>query len=486
MYKFLHLMPNFWRTAVAAALVTLIAACGGGGGGTALPIASKVLVEDAAIVGAAVTDSLNRQAEYTGRGEYKFLYPSGQEFVPCLPITVSSRNIFVNGVVEGIPLTFQDMDRNGVFTPSVDIAYNGSFSVRYAIPGATTIYANPVAALIPPNWDGSASIAGLSSTILRSSTNSSVETTGSAQLKQATALLTALSDTLGSTLSSNGMENSKVSSTLASLLVAVGTTTGVNLLSADANAATQLGVAAASTVTAAASSIPAGNLTAATSSASNLGTNLQNLSLVVGNTVTNYEALVQMAQNSESLSTNSFDVQTSATETKRVDLDIQNKRAVLVNTLILVPFCDLVSGQTGECSSAANSGDWLAFGRLTGFGAAAALDGSINVSGSGALFNSFSFPTSLNAKYESSSGSWKYTGPGASLLQIFLGVSFSDPTATTQTGNMMRICNSQGSCVPYYLAAPAGVCNFVTTNSVVDRSRLANINALNVQQTTCP
>jgi hypothetical protein len=71
-------------------------------------------------------------------------------------------------------------------------------------------------------------------------------------------------------------------------------------------------------------------------------------------------------------------------------------------------------------------------------------------------------------------------------MEITLGVSFKDPNGTAQTGNMLQICNRQGSCVPYYLSQAAGICNLVTTNSQVDQALLSKINALNAQKTTCP
>jgi hypothetical protein len=303
-------------------------------------------------------------------------------------------------------------------------------------------------------------------------------------LKQVTALLTALSDSLASTLSTNGMSNNQVSQTLAGLLVAVSTTTGVNLL--DANAATQLGNAASTTVTSAASSIPSGNLAGTTASAVNLATNLQKLSVAVAGTLQNYEAIVQVAQGSPSLSTNTFDVAAGASDTVNKDVTIQNARAVAVNGLRLVPFCDLTAGQTGACNSSV-VGEWLAFDRLSDFRATSEGDGSIVVNGAGALFTSFSFTSGLRAKFESNTNSWKYTQPDVlSTMEITLGVSFKDPNGTAQTGNMLQICNRQGSCVPYYLSQAAGICNLVTTNSQVDQALLSKINALNAQKTTCP
>jgi hypothetical protein len=485
MHKLSQPMPKFWLHAVAMTVVSLVAACGGGGGGggtSALPIPSTVVVEDAAIVNADVTDAIGRAAVSSGRGEYTFLDSNGKSFPPQLPVTVASRNVFVNGsIASGTPITFQDLDRNGVFSAG-DIAFNGSFTVRYAERGSSKIYANPVASLVPSSWDGSSAIAGLSPVLLKSAISTSVETSNNAQLKQVTSLLTALSDTLGSTLSSNGMANKQVSSTLANLLVAVGTTTGLNLL--DANAATKLGEAAALTVAGAASFIPAGNLSSATTSATNLATNLQRLSVAVSGTLKNYEAMVQVAQNSASLSTTAFDVAAGATDTLNTDVSIQNARAVAVNSLRLVPFCDLIIGQSSACNPS-SIGPWLAFDRLTGFRTAGDSDGSVVVSGTGQLFTDFAFSSGLKAQFTSSSNSWKYVGPTANSIEISLGISFKDPSGAAQTGNLLQICNSQGNCVPYYLATAAGVCNLVKTNNVVDQVLLTNINKLNALNTTC-
>jgi hypothetical protein len=269
------------------------------------------------------------------------------------------------------------------------------------------------------------------------------------------------------------MTNTQVSSTLASLLVAVSTTSGVNLL--DANAATKLGEAAASTLT--------GD---AAASALNLGTNLQKLSIAVAGTLQNQEALVQVAQNSPSLSTNTYEVTAGAMLAVNTDVTIQKARAVAVDPLRFVPFCDLIAGQTGACDPSV-VGPWLAFGRLSDFRATSDVDGSIVVTGSGALFSSFSFSSGLKAKFQSKSNSWKYAQPtSASSLEITLGVSFKDPNGVAQTGNLMAICDSQGNCVPYYLSTATGVCNLVTTNSVVDQSLLNKINLLNDQKTSCP
>jgi len=479
----------FWRNAVAMALATLVAACGGGGGGGGgssgeLPrISSKVIVEDAAILNALVTDATGLAAIPVGRGEYQFKNVDGLNITPVLPIKISSRNVMVNGSIpNGTPTTFQDIDRNGEYSTG-DIAFNGFFTVNYAVPGTQVVYANPIAALIPAGWSGNSAIAGLSPSVLQAATTSSVETSANKELKQATALLTALTDSLVSTLSSNGMANKQISSTVANLLLAVGGATGVNLL--DANAASKLGEAVAATVTASASSIPADNVASAVSSATNLATNLQKLSVAVGSNVINYEAIAQVAQNSPTLTSNSYDVVAGAVNMVNTDLTIRNPQVVQVNSLRLVPFCDLVVGQANACNPA-EIGSWLAFGRLTGFKAESQADGSIVINGSGPLFTGFSFLSGLKAEFRSSSSSWKYVQPNVSSLEISLGVSFNDADNKVQTGNILSICNASGSCVPYYLATEAGVCGLVKTYGTAIPGLLTNINALNVRQSLCP
>lgn len=485
MHKFIHSLPGPWHSLATVSLISMLVACGGGsdgGGGSSLPpVSSKWIVEDAAIVNAKVTDAVGRTATQVGRGEYKFLDDSGSPVVPTLPVTVSSQNVFSGGVIpNGNPTTFQDLDRNGVFSAG-DIAFNGTYTVRYAERGTSVIYANPVAALIPSTWNGSSAVAGLSADLLKAALSSSVETTTNTQLKQVTSLLTALSDSIGTTLSSNGMTNSQVSVTLSGLLVAVGSTAGVNLL--DANAATKLGEAASSTV--AAAPLPPANVNGAVASATNIATNLQKLSSAVAGSVTNYEAIVQVAQSSPSLATSSYDLAAGQSDTLNKDVTIQNARAVAVNSLRLVPYCDLVVGQVSACNPTV-VGDWLSFGRLSDFRALGQQDGSIVITGSGPLFSSFSFESGLAATFRSNSNSWKYVHPSSTSLEISLAVSFKDPNGLAQTGNLMQICNASGNCVPYYLSAAAGVCNLVTTNSVVDQVLLDKINALNSQKTACP
>ena len=486
MQKLSYSMPNFLRNAVAVAFASLLAACGGSGGSSAeiLRISSKVIVEDAAIVNALVTDATGLAAIPVGRGEYRFKDANGLNITPVLPIKISSRNVIINGEIpNGVPTTFQDIDRNGEYSPG-DIAFNGFFTVNYAVPGSQVVYANPIAALIPTGWSGNSAIAGLSPTILQAATSSSVESSTNKDLKQATALLTALIDSMASTLSLNGMANKQISSTVANLLLAVGGATGINLL--DANAASKLGEAVAATVTASASAIPSGNVASAVSSANNLATNLQSLSVAVGDTVTNYEAIAQVAQNSPSLTTNTFNVVGGALNTVNTDLTIQNARAVAINSLRLVPFCDLVVGQANACNPAV-AGPWLAFGsRLSGFKVTSQTDGSIVVDGSGPLFTDFSFISGLRAEFRSSSSTWKYIKPNVSSMEISLGVSFNDAENKVQTGNILSICNGSGDCVPYYLANESGVCGLVKTYSATIPSLLININALNAQQSSCP
>ncbi|MBF0615035.1 MAG: hypothetical protein HQL92_07755 [Magnetococcales bacterium] len=152
--------------ALCAAFGLAFPGCGGGGGGGGGSAGGSgitlVTAQDGNIVGLTVRDSSTpaQIATEIGNGQYRFAT------VATLPVRgVSNNTLDAQGNVVGTVHTYQDMDGDGRFTTNIDIPYNGNMRVAYA-PDRTSVMMNPVAALIPSNWNGTSAIAGLSSSVL--------------------------------------------------------------------------------------------------------------------------------------------------------------------------------------------------------------------------------------------------------------------------------------------------------------------------------
>jgi hypothetical protein len=195
-------------------------------------------------------------------GEYRF------DSAPKLPLKISSRNIVgANGrvavaQVDGLwysyadtnnngrwdspeqrePLTFQDLDGNGLYTQSVDIVFNGSFLLNYVKSGATVIQANVMASLLPSNWNGATSVAGVSAAALNAAVSVGPTQSANAELQRATAVLTAISEGLMSTLRTVGSTTSQAQTTITNALSAIANS-GANITATGATGIGQVSLA---------------------------------------------------------------------------------------------------------------------------------------------------------------------------------------------------------------------------------------------------
>jgi hypothetical protein len=471
-------------TVVAFIAILLVAGCGGGGGGV-----SKMKLEDAAIYGALVVDSKGMKGVSIGDGIYQFKDNNGSDTVPTLPIKVNSQNLIDNGMVnitnvDGVwysykgsakaPLTFQDLDGDGKYTPSVDIPYNGSFTLNYSASGSSQINANPVTALIPAGWDGTKVIAGLSADILKAASSTGVKDSNNAELKRATSLLTAISDVLAL--------SGKSADAINSIFGAVATGQGVNLL------ATGPGLQnAASALAAVLDGVIPGS-----------GTLASNLQTIAGNSVVdlkNFEALVAVAQNNVTvIQSGSADLTQLALDVGNSDKNITtaqtnvtsgNDLTAQIAKLRIVPFCDLVKDTPAACDPT-TAAPWEAFGKLTGFAVNLQTNGSMTVT-KGSWVSSWFNADSISLPFVSSSNSWLATSGNAS-AEIVIGTEVTLPDSTKFKGNYLKLCSQANTCMPFFLATNAGVCSLVTTNSVVNTALLAKINLLQAadRQVKCP
>lgn len=470
-------------SAVVFIAILFAAGCGGGGGGV-----SKMKLEDAAIYGALVVDSKGMKGVSIGDGIYQFKDNNGSDTVPTLPIKVNSQNLIDNGKVnitnvDGVwysylgatkaPLTFQDLDGDTKYTPGVDIAYNGAFTLNYSASGSSQINANPVTALIPAGWDGTKAIAGLSADILKAASSTGVKDSNNAELKRATALLTSITDVLA--LSGNSAD------AINSVFGAVATGQGVNLLATGAalqNAASALGTAFDRV-------IPGS------------GTLAVNLQTIAGNSVglKNFEALVAVAQNNVTvIQGGSADLASLISDVAKSDATITtaqsnvasgNDLTAQISKLRIIPFCDLVKDTPAACDPS-TAAPWEAFGKLTGFAVNLQTNGSMTIT-KGSWISSWFSSDSISLPFVSGSSSWLATSGNAS-AEIVIGAEVTLPDNSKAKGNYLKLCSQANTCMPFFLAPNASVCSLVTSNAVVNTAMLGKINLLQAanRQVTCP
>lgn len=481
----------------------MLAACGGGGGGggsTVVPLPTTVFVDDAPIIGVLVQDNLGQAASASAAGEYRF------DSAPTLPLKISSRNIVgANGrvsvtQVDGLwysyadtnnngrwdspeqrePLTFQDLDGNGLYTQSVDIVFNGSFLVNYAKPGATVIQANVVASLLPRTWNGATPVAGVSAAALNAavtvgptkSANAGSGTTPavSAELRRATAVLTAISEGLVSTLRTSTTNTTAQTQTTIN-----------NALSAIANSSVNLAATDATSIGQVASAV-SGSVPQAATQANNLVSNV--MSIASGAT-SNFEAVVKVTQVNVSQMVTSATTATlagltesvteaadsikAAKEQAQVGQDPDNAR--IANLRLQLPYAQTtLNPDTGAIST--GQFQLLTSSGVNGFSLQRQQDGSILFAAKGSSFASvLGTSASLTVPFEASKGRWEYI---AGNLSLKIAVNVVGPNGEKGV-SALYYCTSSTTCFTYFAASPAQIC--ATTPSADD---LAQINLINL------
>jgi len=514
---------NHRPLSLALAALIMLASCGDGGGGVAEP---KMVVkfEDGAILGALVTDSSS--PPQTGSpvleqgletGNYSFVNQ------PVLPIRLASQNLLnadftvkvanVGGVwvsyldtnqngsydagEQTATLTYQDLDGNRSFTQGVDIPYTGQLSIKYVPAGATTLNGNPVTALIPTGWDGVQPVAGLSAELLAEAASvgltSTTTTANNTVLNQVAALLTAVAESLVA----NGLPPSQLEKVVAS----VASSAGVDLRSTDA-ASTALAQAVVAAVPDELK-VSAGNSTSI----------IQTISVETNAAVTtsggNYEALVKIAQSSakemataDSSAATALVAQLSSQVTVAATSIQENQSTPGVDpdaalnakiaALRLVPNGEIEALTKG--SSGANA--WNVFGSTTKFGLARQTSGELVMTATGSPWTSLlGAATTVTAKFNSSTSAWEYVPTTNRAVRIDLNFVITDPTTKLQLkGNWLRVCQKDAGVACgggydwyYFLADETQVCRMANMYAAdMKANLLAKINAINVQQTTCP
>lgn len=461
----------------------LLSACGGGGGGgvVVVPLPTTVFVDDAPIIGARVQDRGGSSGSQdasgsTPAGTYQFELP------PTLPLKISSRNyVDTNGRVavvqisglwysyqdsnsngrwdEGIdpvqPLTFQDLDGNGLYTQSVDIVFNGSFLVNYAKPGATAIQANVMASLLPRTWNGTTPVAGVSAAALNAAVSVGPTQSANAELQRATAVLTAISEGLVSTLTSSGSTTAQTQTTISNALSAIANSS-VNVTATDA---TSIGQVAATV---------SGSVPQAATQANNLVSNVMS---IASGTTSNFEAVVKVTQ--EKLS-DVVSAPQQAQQDKLKDDVVLAASAISAAQAQAVPNKDPDAERIaalrliplGIPDVGANvTEQWISLSNTTGFSLERQPDGSILFRAIGQPFQSVLGATSQIIPFVSSRNSWEYTGTGNVSLKIRVNVSV--PNFNTSGGtdagasnevSIIQLCESSGACVYYLMATPVQLC----------------------------
>lgn len=499
-------LPSFRAMLVPAIALLVLSACGGGGGGGPVVLPTTVFVDDAPIIGALVQDkggdSTSQQASATKPGEYRFAAP------PSLPLKISSRNIVGadgrvavtqidgswfsyadtnnNGRFDAgettQPLTFQDLDGNGLYTQSVDIVFNGSFLLNYVQPGATVIQANVVAALLPSNWNGVTPVAGVSATALNAAVSVGPTQSSNVELQRATAVLTAISEGLMSTLRTTGSSTAQAQTTISNALSAIANS-GASVTATSSTSIAQVASAVSDSVTQA--STQAGNL-------------VSNVMSIASGTTNNFEAVVKVTQ--EKLS----DVVSAPQQTQQDKLkeDVQLAASAIgaaqaqavpnkdpdgerIAALRLVPL--------GIPDVGANVTDaWISLINTTGFSLSRQSDGSMLFRASGEPFESILGSTSRVIPFVSSRNSWEYTGNGNVSLKIRVNISVPNFNAAggTDAGasnevSAIQLCSATGACVYYLMASPVQLCRpnwaamAAAWDAVSESGRPAFYNAVN-------
>ena len=503
------------------ALATLVAACGsGGGGGGGLSITTDVLVEDAPIIGAIVQDSSptpqtagpesDGEGQPTGRpGRYRFGSP------PVLPIKIISPNIvssdgkvkiaFVNGQWVSYldtdnsntytpgettkPLAFQDLDGNGIFTQTADLAYNGRFNVNYVPTGASVLRANIVAGLLPRDWNGTSSVGGLSPSVLKKAVDLGIQASDDMTVKKVAALLTAVSEAL---LSSD----LAASTALPTLLENVAASTALS------STATPSQLAAEAVKVLATDTQDFGRA---------LGTNLKTVADNVSIT-SNFESLVKLAINPDNTSTlkqatlSEADLTTLTTLVSNGSKQITEDQKVAsaagavdpevatIAAMRLVPWHELSRIESGVALD--NTVPFRSVGFTTGFAIAKTATGALTLRASGSPFTeALGSGTPFTIPFVSTGANWQLFPSTNNGVVVDIKSGFQLPGTTTYVpGAMLRVCQANsGGCWPFMLASPTQVCALLNsgtfrTNADRRQTALSAINAINSAQSAvvCP
>lgn len=508
---------------LGAALV--LAACGSGGheGGTdtnRYAASRDVIVQDAPILGVVVQDRdggvLSQTAEpvldVNGLSTGRYQFPSQ----PVLPLRISSQNLVgadgtvkitrvndqwfsytdtnANGAFDTgeptKPLSFQDLDGNGIFTQTADVLYNGRFNVDYVPANATVVHANAVSSLIPANWNGSDPVAGLPAAVLNAAVTTGPQASTSMELKKIAALLTAVAEALLS-------NNLATAANLPAIMSSVAQST--NALSSAANPA-DLGALVAKV-------LPADKQ----AEAARITANLKAVADKADDTIsTNFESLVKLAVSPEfktdlktqTLSTARFDTlvaqvtngSSQITEDKKTATAGVDPEAALISSMRLVPWHELFRIESQLPID--NSYPFGAIGKTTGFALAKNATGSLQLRAIGSPFAEVIGATGASTlPFVTASGNWQAFTATTQGIVVDIKSGFQLPGTTSYVpGAVLRVCQtSVGGCWPFMLATPNQVCALMNsgtfkTNATMRQTALTAINAINSAQTavTCP
>ena len=524
-----------------AALSTALVACGsggdavtpgGGGGGASIPL--TVVVEDAPIVGVIVQDRDGGAGAQTAQPVLSAGVPTGRytfSVTPTLPIRVTSQNlqspdsqfkvVFVEGAwwsyldanrnnafdtgEQRAPLSFQDLDGNGLYTQSTDVLYNGKLKLNYVPGSAQEVRVNIVASLIPQGWNGTTAVAGLPPSVLNEAVTNGPTASSNTLLKQTTAVLTAISEALVA-------PGAATRDQLTTVVAAVAASTAVNLASTGTAAAAALAQVVAAAVPTAQSQA-AQNITANVQSVVNTAVATSGES--GGSALTaNFEAIVKVAQaNSTTLaqaplaaSSGTVNVQTLVTQTvstsQQIAVDQQSAQpgvdpeAALVATLRLFPWLDVALIEQGQSPT----GPFQATGRTTSFSLERLSGGAIRLRAAGEPFASALGASLVNGSadipFSAAAGQWRLLqGSGAQQQGVLIDLrsGFEDPVSKNYIpGAMVRVCvPAEGGCWPYMLATEAQICQVLNggvfaTNPARRSTALDAVRAINAAGLNCP
>jgi hypothetical protein len=475
-----------------------------------------------------VVDSVGRVAEAdpNSPGRYRF------EAAPTLPLTITSRNLVgsngrVNvGSLEGVwysytdangngrldefedkrLLTFQDLDRNRLYTQSVDIVFTGSFQVKYGKPGTNAIQANVVASLLPSNWDGTTPVAGLSSSALNAAVNSAPSESGNIELQNATAILTAISEGLLSTLRASGASETTVAAQAAinSAMAAIAAPgSQIDLNKSDAESVAKLAQSVSQAVPA-----------AAQTQASNLVTNVKVVQ-ASANPSTATESIIKVTQERLSEFQSVLDTGAQGKLAEDVALAVNaittaqseakpglDPDATRIAELRIVPL-GVPDPVTEQSSRTTVPDSWIDLSSTRGFSLSRQSDGTLGFTATGEPFQAVLGATSRVLSFVSARNSWEYTGSSGQTLKV--RINFSVPLFNTQGGtdvgassqvSMLQLCSAAGACVYYIMATAQQMCspdwfNFVNSwptdvGSTASQSFYNAVNTVNKNRVTCP
>ena len=223
----------------------------------------------------------------------------------------------------------------------------------------------------------------------------------------------------------------------------------------------------------------------------------------------NYEALVKIAQSSakemataDSSAATALVAQLSSQVTVAATSIQENQSTPGVDpdaalnakiaALRLVPNGEIEALTKG--SSGANA--WNVFGSTTKFGLTRQTSGELVMTATGSPWTSLlGAATTVTAKFNSSTSAWEYVPTTNRALRIDLNFVITDPTTKLQLkGNWLRVCQKDAGVACgggydwyYFLADETQVCRMANMYAAdMKANLLAKINAINVQQTTCP